>query len=211
MREGHHSDGALVRWCDDGKCSPFADLTRTAAHSVGPTQISFLTNPAPTFGDLAFSRLSIRHVVVMDPWVEPLPSPGPPPFADGLTGSSQPAPPPLLVINSEGYTVWKENFEPLQGIVGTWNGGARLLTVVRSQHQSFSDFPLLFSFGKNALQCLRFLDIFGTLSLGFLSGRLDETIERYPQATGEVETTAGKAGTPVSRLVGEAGHVIVHL
>ena len=150
----------------------------------------------------------------MDPWVEPLPSPGVSPYdMVDYTGTS--VSPPLLVINSEGYTVWKENFEPLQGILGMWNRGTgeqpRLVTVVRSQHQSFSDFPLLFSFGKNAQQCLSFLDTFGRLALGFLGGSLDEALDSHAKATGKVTTTTDKNGKAVSRLVGNAGEIVIHM
>ncbi|TNY20603.1 platelet-activating factor acetylhydrolase, isoform II-domain-containing protein [Rhodotorula diobovata] len=54
---------------------------------------------------------------------------------------------PLLVINSEAFTLWKAHYKLVRDIVAAVGGGAEryLLTLVGSIHTSFSDLPLLLS------------------------------------------------------------------
>ncbi|GAA5852926.1 hypothetical protein JCM9279_000080 [Rhodotorula babjevae] len=54
---------------------------------------------------------------------------------------------PLLVINSESFTLWKAHYKLVRDIVTAVGGGAEryLLTLVGSIHTSFSDLPLLLS------------------------------------------------------------------
>ncbi|KPV78352.1 uncharacterized protein RHOBADRAFT_40898 [Rhodotorula graminis WP1] len=54
---------------------------------------------------------------------------------------------PLLVINSESFTLWKAHYKLVRDIVTSVGGGAEryLLTLVGSIHTSFSDLPLLLS------------------------------------------------------------------
>ena len=67
----------------------------------------------------------------MDPWLEPLPSPGPVPLSvfnhapDEKEGS--PADSfnvPMLFINSEQFTVWKVHFKRLLSLVEEWTAAA---------------------------------------------------------------------------------------
>ncbi|BGP44694.1 hypothetical protein JCM10450v2_000508 [Rhodotorula kratochvilovae] len=54
---------------------------------------------------------------------------------------------PLLVINSESFTLWRAHYALVRDIVAAVGGGAEryLLTLVGSIHTSFSDLPLLLS------------------------------------------------------------------
>ena len=165
----------------------------------------------------------MNKAVVLDPWVEPLPSPVPETSALGSSLQDHPrTPPELLVINSEAYTIWPENFEPLKEILHTWNGDsketptpkglrARLCTLVRAEHQSFSDFKLLFAWGKKVQEELEFLNTTSELSLAFLDGDFDAALEKRPKASGEIETVGERDGKKEVRLVGNPGEIIVHL
>ena len=80
--------------------------------------------------------------MLLDPWLDPLPPADDPKLAEkGL--------PPALVVNSEGFTLWPDHFVRLAAIERQWSGGESQprscwgTTLLRSDHQSFSDFPLL--------------------------------------------------------------------
>ena len=170
-------------------------------------QLSTLSQPPPTLGDDTFDPLPVTKAVALDPWLEPLPSPGPSPYAARVSAeSSEDTTPGLLVINSEGFTLWKPHFERLKAVVEAWNGErggdakrAWLLTLVRAKHVSFSDFPLFFSLGSEAKMLL---DAIGDVALGFLKGEAAQAIGRIRRASGEV---SGK------RFVGSSGDVVVHV
>lgn len=59
------------------------------------------------------ARLPIEKVILLDPWLEPLPLPGNLPIAHDNR-------PPLLVMNSEGFTLWKDHFTMLEELVSDW-------------------------------------------------------------------------------------------
>src|SRR5271154_5219527 len=102
-------------------------------------QFSILSNPPP---DDTYPRLPITHAVALDPWLEPLASPGPVPYrvGGGEENFDRSPFPQLLVINGEGFTLWKEHFERLEIIMPKWAPqGGRLLTIVRARHHFFSD------------------------------------------------------------------------
>ncbi|KAG9085564.1 hypothetical protein FS749_004325 [Ceratobasidium sp. UAMH 11750] len=80
------------------------------AHSFGgATSLSLLSSPPPE----GHPQLPIEKVVLLDPWLDPLPLPGTLPVA-------YPDRPPLLIMNSEGFTLWKEHFEMLEQLVIDW-------------------------------------------------------------------------------------------
>lgn len=200
-----------------------------------------LSTPPPSS---KYSPIPITNALALDPWLEPLASPGPAPYLPNQEPSSLPleaaldaaahAPtarsssdsntvvvtpeipskhphPRLLVINSEGFTLWKDHFSRLQSLVAAWEPeGRKLLTVVRSQHISFSDFPLLPLIRGKAAQ--RLMTIIGSLSLAFLDGRLEEGLSECTTREMKVELLKGKTkwGEQKKRLVGELGDVVVH-
>jgi platelet-activating factor acetylhydrolase len=63
------------------------------------------------------SSIPISHGLVLDPWLEPLSSPGPEPFTNQ---GSEIRHPKLMVINAEGFTLWKDHFKRLEEIVPAW-------------------------------------------------------------------------------------------
>lgn len=156
--------------------------------------------------------------------MDPLPSPGP----ELYQSKEQPQEPPkVLVINSEAFTLWKDHFSRLQDVMSVWEPqGQRILTirafsknhirlmktqlsVVGSQHISFSDFAVLPGLVKGHGRLI--MNVIGRLSLAFLDDTLDETLkEGTPTTKMTVELVgAKKDGTPKKKLVGEVGHVVV--
>ncbi|KAH6915134.1 platelet-activating factor acetylhydrolase, isoform II-domain-containing protein [Coprinopsis sp. MPI-PUGE-AT-0042] len=193
-----------------------------AGHSFGGcTVLSILSSTPPP----EYLRIPVGRAIILDPWLEPLPIPAPvsPGSStrsaaesvhsnledNGIRSSDHPAHPPMLVINSETFTLWKDHFARLQGIIKDWTpGGGRIVTLVDSKHISFSDFPVLPLLGRRIAK-----DIFGTIadiSVGFLDDRFEETLEKVKTRKMEI-TIIGKKkdGRPKRKLVGEPGDVIV--
>lgn len=77
-------------------------------------------------------RIPVSHGLVLDPWLEPLPSPGPAP------DNSSSRLPKLMVINAEGFTLWTEHFKRLEEMVPSWPESA-LLTISRWLSMKFGD------------------------------------------------------------------------
>lgn len=192
---------------------------------------------------------------MLDPWVDPLPSPGPSPHTNpsSVPGEQSSETPRLLVINSEGFTLWDEHFNRLAGVIKAWNDAARsdgssssqsheagapkssqetekekvsgsratLLTLVRSQHVSFSDFGVLVPFGRYARDGRLYLSMTADLALAFLDDnegrgddKLGEVLGRMRQVEGKVEEfNTHKPDSETEwkkRIVGEVGDVVVH-
>lgn len=119
-------------------------------------KLSLLANPPPD----ALPSLPVSHALLFDPWIEPLPSPGPNPYKSSPNPRQDPSPlnngaissdpsaivstgnsddaratgsMRLLVINSEGFTLWGEHYARLQGIVRSWDPKfGRLITICES-------------------------------------------------------------------------------
>jgi platelet-activating factor acetylhydrolase len=68
---------------------------------------------------MGVSRIPISHGLVLDPWLEPLPSPDLEPFIDQPREARLPK---LMVINAEGFTLWKRHFKLVEEIVTAWSG-----------------------------------------------------------------------------------------
>lgn len=167
-------------------------------------------------------ELPVTRALILDPWLEPLSSPGPVPTIGHH-------PPQLCVINSEGFTLWKDHFERLSEVVRAWHLGnsksaqdeegvpARLFTLVRARHISFSDFGVLLKLGKAAREGRELLDLVGKLAAAFLDGTLDDQIEEIGTRKMEIEQVSGEKWRwwttehkAPRRLVGNVGDVIVH-
>lgn len=85
-------------------------------------QLSILSN-APPENKLP---IPVQKALILDPWLEPLPSPGPIPHQ---RFDEEPLP-RILVINSEKFTLWKGHFERLIEVGKSWTeGGWELLTI----------------------------------------------------------------------------------
>ncbi|KAJ7507988.1 platelet-activating factor acetylhydrolase, isoform II-domain-containing protein [Mycena galericulata] len=155
-------------------------------------------------GHSSFPPIPISKVLLYDPWLEPLPLPGPTPI---MTGAHREE---LLVINSQVFSLWKDHFTRLAGVVDAWEPqGRRLLTLVGSQHASFSDFPLLPLVRTRAASALR--DRAAELTLSFLDGALEAVLNKVPIRKMEVKIIGThKDGRPKRTLIGEVGDVVVH-
>jgi platelet-activating factor acetylhydrolase len=189
--------------------------------------------------------LPVTHAIALDPWIDPLPSPGPAPYTPESSMPSEESSqvPELMVINSEGFTLWDEHYNRLAGVVRSWNDishsgpqaaepsspaveessqgkvsglRATLMTLVRAQHISFSDFGVLLPFGRYAREGRRFLSVTEELILAFLGGRhqFEEVLGKQKQVEGKVEefnTHKPDSATEwKKRIVGEVGDIVVH-
>lgn len=165
--------------------------------------------------------------------MEPFPESAPPLLHPGLETSST-EPPQLLVINSEGFTLWDDHFAQLQAVVRDWtsqwknlDGDNRsklstLLTLPNSHHVNFSDFPLflprIMQKSGDGHELLRLVH---SLSMQFLLGSLhgSKEIEGYFDKLREeqkmkafeiVKTKLPRAGDKGRRMVGSTGDVVLH-
>ncbi|KXN89590.1 Platelet-activating factor acetylhydrolase [Leucoagaricus sp. SymC.cos] len=185
------------------------DVLFTAHSFGGATALSLL---ATKLGD-NYAALPISKVIVLDPWLDPLPTPGPAPYAAGTSDSTLPpaAPsgPRLFVINSEVFTLWKDHYARLEEIMAVWEPqGRRIATIIGSQHISFSDFSLLPIFRKK--YDLLIFDSIMRLSLAFLDDELDEVLKsEVPTTDMNIEIVGTKPdGKPKRKLAGNVGHRI---
>lgn len=196
-------------------------------HTDAPyPQFSVLSNPPPTLQARQFSAIPIVRAVALDPWLEPLPGPGPAPYhvEASLGGPTPRAPPQLLVLNSEYFTLWRDHFARLQDVLRAWDRAsrehapaetrgepyARLVTLVRAKHVSFSDFGVVVPFGGYARDGRRFLDVICELADAFLGAGFEEALGRQSRVEFEVETVEGKKGQTQRQLVGGVGDIVVH-
>ncbi|GAA5968682.1 hypothetical protein JCM8115_003679 [Rhodotorula mucilaginosa] len=133
------------------------DITMAGHSFGGATAIQVLRAGATAF--------PFRRGIALDPWADPIP-PAPSLTTEGADlarTNSNPAPTvnkageegppldivaPLLVINSESFTLWKEHYVLVRDIVNAVKHGADrwLMTMIGSIHTSFSDMPLLAPF-----------------------------------------------------------------
>ncbi|KAK7695749.1 hypothetical protein QCA50_000386 [Cerrena zonata] len=197
-------------------CTTNIDL---AGHSFGgATVLSVLSQPPPYFSDKQFEPIAFKHALVLDPWMEPLPTPGPSPWKVEASLQSSPHSPKLFVINSEGFTLWDDHFDRLKGVVQIWRqhllnpDDAGLVTIIRCKHISFSDFGVLIPFGRRAKEGKKLADIIFDLSDPFLDDRLGDTFKYHQLREDKTEEIKPKGAMDWSRrFVGELGDLIKHL
>ncbi|PPQ64631.1 hypothetical protein CVT24_008368 [Panaeolus cyanescens] len=181
-----------------------------AGHSFGGCTVLSLLSTSPLEG---YPALPVSQAVMLDPWLEPLPSPGPAPFScqsdeqevtkvmSSAGDELKPLPihPRMLVINSETFTIWKDHFARLQEVVAHWEpNGGHIMTLVDSQHVSFSDFPILPIIHKRAARPI--LETIIKLSLGFLDDKLEETLEQVPTTPLEIKIVEDLMGMQACNL-----------
>ncbi|KAG8711424.1 hypothetical protein FRC08_015913 [Ceratobasidium sp. 394] len=173
-------------------------------HSFGgATSLSLLSSPPPE----GHPQLPIEKVVLLDPWLDPLPLPGtlPVAYADR---------PPLLIMNSEGFTLWKEHFEMLEQLVTDWRHQkhecATLVTIVRCKHHFYSDFALFVPFGETKRVGMGVLDSAHKLTMAYFNGTLAEELKGKRGM--EIEPMPGKDkyGEGNRQIRGQPGELIVH-
>jgi hypothetical protein len=102
-----------------------------------------------------FSRIPVERTIILDPWLEPLPSPGPVPLGSSPSSRISAAEEVInseeamaissrendlatldvshsrmLIINSETFTLWKDHYARLQEVVAGWEPhGGKILTL----------------------------------------------------------------------------------
>ncbi|RSH82289.1 hypothetical protein EHS25_005999 [Saitozyma podzolica] len=168
------------------------ELYLTGHSFGGGTMMHLLQTPSPSEH---LPALTVRRCIALDPWLEPLPLPS-------ASTESSPSMPPMLVINSPGFTVWTDHFERLREMVQRMDGW--LMTLTGSNHQSFSDFPLLVPpTGKSIL----FLSRFHELSYAFIKGRLAQCPLVVSQDADEGKVKVDAKG----KMVGKVAEVVLHL
>ncbi|KAF8914180.1 platelet-activating factor acetylhydrolase, isoform II-domain-containing protein [Gymnopilus junonius] len=210
----------------------YDDRVILTGHSFGGCTVLSLLSTAPLNGHPA---IPVERAIILDPWLEPLPSPGPVPSSLNTTGeivkleesvsssfqaaggsypdvnhektSSQH--PSVLVINSETFTLWKDHYARLQEVVAGWEPqGGHILTIVGSVHISFSDFPVLPVVRRKF--ALHIMDVISQLSLSFLENKLEETLHTISTTKMEIEIIGvRKDGKPKRKLIGKPGDVVV--
>lgn len=79
---------------------------------------------------------------------------------------------------------------------------------VRTEHITFSDFPLLPLIRRATAQPL--MDLIARLSLAFLDDRIDEALASGEVKTREMEVEVIGKKDEKRKLVGDVGDVIVH-
>jgi len=231
-------------------------------HSFGGSLVlSVLSNPPPilpgTDREERLEALPLTHALVLDPWLEPLPTPGPTPRVEATRDSRAPQ---VLIINSEEFTLWRDHFARLQKVVHEWrqpnspsssgdepdehrpssaglgsNGPrgrlaeaqdagtqlegddfppAKLVTLIRAKHVSFSDFSVIWPIGHIAPSGRILLRTVGDLALAFFKDDLGATLDQLPKREMEEEHRGSVKSTPPGRrkrrLKGSAGEIIVH-
>ncbi|KAH7876864.1 platelet-activating factor acetylhydrolase, isoform II-domain-containing protein [Lentinula edodes] len=209
-----------------------------AGHSFGGcTVFSILSSMSPIApGGNTYSRIPVRDTLILDPWLEPLPSPGPTPYSgvgqgvthdnatvagDQFNGDAEDGSghigSRLLVINSEAFTLWTSHFERLKETVKGWGPDAKLVTLLQSAHTSFSDYHVFPLIGNKAGAHL--MDVISKLSLAFLNNpsnnwlsesELKSTADILYRMPEKIVIGKWKDGRNRHRLVGEVGQVVVH-
>ncbi|KIY74180.1 hypothetical protein CYLTODRAFT_341028 [Cylindrobasidium torrendii FP15055 ss-10] len=210
---------------DDGK--PLVEAMRDvtmAGHSFGGcTAFHVLSTLPPEHA----ARIPITKMLIYDPWLDPIPSPGPRPLdihkieahrrvtsssEETLAGGDTKTLPELVVINSEQFTLWTEHFERLDGVVKTWGPKSTFVTLAGSSHAQFSDF-LTLPFVPKRKRGMKIMDCVDRLSNAFVDGRLEEQLEGETRRNMEVITLPGKKdkwGQAPRKLAGDLGDIIVH-
>jgi len=216
------------------RCDESVHLT---GHSFGgATVLSILSQPPPSLPGMDFKPLPITRAIALDPWLEPLPTPGPAPWQVETSLDASPRPvPKLLLLNSEGFTLWEDHFAKLKELADIWKQPhpgsetdseaeprVRLLSLIRSKHMSFSDAGILFPpglnlFSQSVSDSQVFLNVINDLSGSFLESGDDfaRTLKGLRIRDEEIKQKKdiGKNnGMKWDKMfVGEAGDIIMHI
>ncbi|KAK2466113.1 hypothetical protein APHAL10511_001755 [Amanita phalloides] len=205
---------------NDAQTSPVRceDVTLMGHSFGGCTVLSILSTPSSS----EYEYLPTSQALVLDPWLEPLPIPGPMPHSrTGFGGGADSDDfdsdiivkdgsvlPQILVINSETFTLWDEHFSRLQKVVKAWEA-ERIITLVGSKHQSFSDFGILPLI--NTKEAIKLHERTVSISLAFLDYNLEQHLQEAPIRDMEAVVIGMKDnGKPKRKLLGNVGDIIVH-
>lgn len=172
----------------------------------------------------ASSSNPFKHSLLLDPWLEPFYRSN----SDSEYGSrSQPVlKTPLFVINSQGFTVWRDHFPILKSYVAeskSNSGRAWLATLSGSGHTDFSDFPYtLPRFFKSKVQVEQAMKVFTKMTLLEIFRNRDDPVNGTATAENDVESLSKSLkeidvtvreevdGEVKKKDLGEPGVVIFH-
>jgi len=188
--------GGLVQ-CDEG--------VSLVGHSFGgATVFSILSELSPKSEDV--SHIPVSHSLVLDPWLEPLASPGPKPFTELHPESKKLK---TMVINSEAFTLWKDHFRRLEGVVQAWPEST-LVTVAGATHISFSDFPIMIPIHRTRARLI--LSVIKKISSSFLDDMLPKVICDLDTRQPEIKHDRSWfwSRKVKQRLVGQPGDIVIH-
>ncbi|EJU06425.1 hypothetical protein DACRYDRAFT_19590 [Dacryopinax primogenitus] len=195
-------DGSPVDWdMFVGTVCAEEDVVLSGHSFGGATAFHIMSSPPPE----GFNNIPISRSLVLDPWLDPLPSPGPNPRTDVPR-------PNLCVVLSERFTLWKAHFARTSEVVSNWRNEkgteSWLMTISRCRHDSFSDFPLIIPYSHPRGRLLH--NVIQRISLAFLTDRLELEFrkdERYPLHVIQprIRKKRGKA-----RLSAPKGRVVWH-
>ncbi|KAF8969447.1 platelet-activating factor acetylhydrolase, isoform II-domain-containing protein [Flammula alnicola] len=206
----------------------FNDRVILAGHSFGGCTVLSLLSTKPLEGYLP---IPVEKAVLLDPWLEPLPSPGPVPLgsysssndidvAENFVRSSPEATlvspdetgnveiktshgshPSMLVINSETFTLWKDHYARLQEVVAGWEPQGSRIMTIVGS--------VHVSFSDFPVLPIigkktarAFMETITKLSLAFLDDKLDDTLQTIPTKNMEIKVIGVKKdGKPKRKLV----------
>ncbi|CAO1635285.1 unnamed protein product [Sympodiomycopsis kandeliae] len=203
----------LVQSCTRSIPDPLPDLSAWQGRLAQSGSLSALGH---SFGGLTMLSATttnnelkghFRRAVLLDPWLEPLPD---------LTENSYSNTIPTLVINSQGFTVWRSHFDRLRGIATNLVQSQRssddklstqLYTLTGTRHTDFSDFPFLvprlFASSVDPITATR---VFSDLSRKFVQGELSPSAAIHID---NLKCRPEKAGELQAKNMGDSG-VLVH-
>ena len=148
------------------------------------------------------------HALVLDPWLEAIAKVGEP--------AAQPLQRPLFVINSDAFTIWRSHFAQLKQLVRESyqrTGRGWLMTLTKTAHTDFSDFPLLmprFFKNKSGVPPQALVSLFSQASQMEFVGQFDKEKLAFPvrdEIEGEVERRdLGKGGQVIWHAVDDEGN-----
>lgn len=102
-------DDSELEWSDfRGKIG--FDALQLTGHSFGAATLLSLLSHDPPEG---FELLPVTHALFLDPWLEPFEKPGP-------VQASKNALVKKVVLNSEGFTLWKDHMAQLIELAEDW-------------------------------------------------------------------------------------------
>ena len=193
------------------------DTLQITGHSFGGATLFSLLSQEPADG---FAPLPVTHALFLDPWLEPFEKPDPIQATRNVHVKK-------VILNSEGWTLWREHTAHIVEVAKDWGNvplytigmldlaialGHHILTTVllaRATHQSFSDYGVLWPtllVGKE----LGILKKISELSVAFLDDGMGDALARSTTREMEIEKVKGRRGKEESRLVANAGDVVVH-
>jgi platelet-activating factor acetylhydrolase len=211
LLNGGHIDGTSWRGrvnCNDGVVF--------AGHSFGGcTLLSTLSNPPPESHD----PLPLSHAIALDPWFQPLSSPGPmpPSYSPSI---------PLCMLFSERFALWKDHHATAEALAKSWPAKATMfalracfgvtrtgwimtevhLLTAKCTHEAFSDIYCIVPFAGRANGGI--FETIAGVSRAFLEGRLDDELANRRTIPFKVITVKKKDSTR-RLLEGQAGQIVI--